>query len=262
MVKKTSKEHEFLPVGVSTFDKLLTAGGIERGNTVLLSGRCGSGKTVFGIQSLYNAAINGEKTFYATLEETPDKIKRHMKRNFNWDLDELEKDGNFAIQAVDPIAFARDIEQTLDEGDIKDNKSMEVMLEKHPEISLIDSRRIELPFKPDRIVIDSLSSLSSAFTDMRKFRLYLQIMVNSLNKHNSFNILVGETEQDPARYSIHGPEEFLVDGLKVLYNIHKGQLRRRALEIVKMRCSDHVKELVPYTIDKSGIRLMPADKIF
>ncbi|MFH0860391.1 MAG: ATPase domain-containing protein [Candidatus Altiarchaeota archaeon] len=262
MAKENSKEKEFMPVRVSTFDKLITNGGIERGNTVLLSGGCGSGKTIFGVQSVYNAVLNNEKAVYITLEETAEKIKRHMKRNFGWDLDALEERGSLSMQYIDSVELAKDIEQTLDEGDLRDKSSIELILEKHPEISLIDSRRVGLPFKPDRIVVDSLTALSSSFSDLKKYRLYLQVMVDSLNKHDSVNILLGETDQDPVKYSSHGPEEFLVDGVVVLYNIRKGQLRRRAIEIVKMRCSDHVKELIPYTIDKSGFKIMPSDKLF
>lgn len=256
------EEAEFLPLRVSTIDNLIATGGVERGSTIMISGGCGSGKTIFLMQSLYNSALKGEKVAYFSMEESPEKIKRHMKLNFGWDIAALEKKGLMCVLRADPFALARDVELTLEDGSLKKKASLESILEKYPEISLIDSKRIELPFHPDRIVIDSMSALSNAFTDMNKYRIYLQVLIESLNTHNSLNMIIVETEQEPVKYSSIGPEEFLVDGVIALYNIRKGQLRRRALEILKMRCSSHVRELVTYQIDKTGIRLMPDSKVY
>src|SRR3989344_8717292 len=51
---------EVLPVRVSNFDRLITRGGLKRGDTILLSGGAGTGKTTFGMQSLYNGTLNWE----------------------------------------------------------------------------------------------------------------------------------------------------------------------------------------------------------
>ncbi len=258
MVAKTPKDG-FLPLRVSTVDNLISSGGVERGNTLLLSGGCGSGKTIFLMQSLYNAALNGEKVAYFSLEEDTQKIKRHMLKNFGWDIEALEKKGVFYTHHVSAMRMARDIELTLDEFNQSEKNYIENILDKHPEISLIDAKGVSLPFHPDRIAVDSLSALSNSFMNKEKYRLCIQVLVESLNAHQSLNILVSETEQDPKSYGRVGVEEFLVDGVIVLYNLRKGQLRRRAIEILKLRCSEHVQEVVPYRITQAGIELMPSD---
>jgi KaiC/GvpD/RAD55 family RecA-like ATPase len=74
--------------------------------------------------------------------------------------------------------------------------------------------------------------------------------------------MVSETEQEPLSYSKIGIEEFLADGVIVLYNLRKGQLRRRAIEIIKLRSSDHLKEMVPYIIGKDGIKIMQGENVY
>ena len=69
------------------------------------------------------------------------------------------------------------------------------------------------------------------------------------------NYIISETEQDPGIYSRTGIEEFLGDGVIVLYNVKVGNSRKRAMEILKMRCCDHSKSLVPYSITSKGIKL-------
>lgn len=258
MANNKESEGEFLPVRVSIFDQLI-GGGLERGSCTLISGGCGVGKTIFAIQSAYTGALNGEKAVYLSLTEDPPKLKRHMKRNFNWDIDAMEKKGLIHMQRVDPFELARDIENML--TDPKAREKLSITSDVTGKISLIDTKRIGIPFKPDRIIVDSLSSLEVAFTTEEHYRVCIQLLVEALNQHNSVNFLISETEQEPTVYSRIGIEEFLVDGVIVLYNIRKGQLRRRAIEILKLRSSDHLKEMIPYMITENGIKILRGEKI-
>jgi len=252
----------FLQTRVSSFDELIDNKGIERGNTILVSGGCGTGKTVFTMQSLYNGVMAGEKGIYVSLVEDPDKLRRHMIQNFGWDLESYEAKGQLYIQKVDPYALAEDVTTMFENQQNLSSPDVPFLKTPRDTISLVDSRKIKIPFRPDRIVVDSISSLEAAFHNKDHYRIYLQGMIDALNQHNSVNFLLTETEQEPDKYSRAGVEEFLVDGVIVLYNLRKGQVRRRAMEILKLRCSDHVKEMVPYMIKKDGIALMPGDKVF
>jgi KaiC/GvpD/RAD55 family RecA-like ATPase len=89
----------------------------------------------------------------------------------------------------------------------------------------------------------------------------MQMLINALNEHNSVNLVTMESPQEPDHFSSMANEEFLVDGVVVLYNIRRGQLRRRAIEILKLRSSGHVTELVPYRIGPDGITIMIGEKI-
>jgi len=249
----------FLPVRVSTFDTLIDRRGIERGNTVLISGGCGVGKTVFGLQSAYSSALNNEKSVYISLTESPEKIKKHAKINFKWDIDAMEQNGLMKVMKVDPYELTNDINAIMQTSE--DRKMINPFPIEGTPLSLLDSKKLKLPFKPDRIILDSLSALSSTFTDKNNYRLCVQALIDGLNRHNSLNFVMSEMEQEPSRYVKTGVEEFLVDGVVVMYTIRKGQLRRNAIEILKLRCSDHVKEMVPYIITNEGIKLHVGEKI-
>ncbi len=240
--RKKEKEVRFVPIRVSKFDDLVERRGVERGTTLLVSGGCGTGKSTFCMQSIYNGIMNGEKAVYIVFEESPVKLKRHMQRNFGWDLDKLEREGKLAILKINPFKIARSVEASL----IKQRRALLVQVE-----------QLELPFIPDRIVVDSLSALSVAFMgNNENYRYYIKHMFDSLDQYDSVNFVISETEQDPGVYSRTGIEEFLADGVVVLYNIKVGRSRERGLEILKLRCSNHEKRLVPYQITKTGIEIL------
>jgi KaiC/GvpD/RAD55 family RecA-like ATPase len=232
---------EVLPTRVSKFDELVNDNGIERRSTILLSGGCGTGKTTFCLQSLYYGALNGEKGVFISFEEEPYKIKFHMKKNFGWDFEKLEKKGLISILRFDPTKIARSVEEAI---------------ENQVGMLRIKFEKIELPFKPDRIVIDSLSALSISFENEENYRKYLRHLFETLESYNSVNFVISETEQDPKVYSRSGIEEFLADGVIVLYNLKVDGQRKNALEILKLRSSGHLKKMIPYTISSKGIEIM------
>lgn len=246
---------EYMSTRVSTFDKMIDCGGLERGTTMLLSGGCGSGKTIFAMQAAYNAAMAGEKVVHFTFDDDSDRVKRHMMHSFGWDLYALEKQGNFWMQRVDPYSIARSIENLIKEKDI------ESLIEGIKNVHA-DSKDVIMPFHPDKVVIDSLSALSAAFSDDRKYRAYLNVLFDSLRSYNSVNLIVTESEQEPNIYSRSGIEEFLVDGVVVFYYIRRESVRTRALEILKLRYSDHVKKLVPFKITNKGIVIYMEEQVF
>jgi KaiC/GvpD/RAD55 family RecA-like ATPase len=246
---------EYLPTRVSSFDELMDSQGLERGTTMLLSGGCGSGKTIFAVQSAYNAALNGEKVVHFTFDDDPDRVKRHMYNNFGWDLEALEETGNLWMKKVNPYDISRSIESIVKEKDIK--AVIEGIKNVHA-----DSQEVMMPFHPDRVVIDSISALSVAFTDRMKYRAYLNVLFDSLRSYNSVNFVVTESEQEPNVYSRSGVEEFLVDGVVVFYYIRRESVRTRAMEVLKLRYSDHIKKLVPFKINDSGINIYMDEQVF
>ncbi len=244
--KKTqSKQFEILPVRVDKFDYLLRDGGIERSMTILVSGGAGTGKTTFCMQMLYASALKGEKGVYISFEEDPENIKYHMKKNYGWDFSELEKKGLVAIIKFDPIKIARQVEEVL----VKESGMLRIKIQD-----------LVLPISPDRICIDSLSALAIEFESDKNFRKYVKELFIMLQKYNSLNFVISETEQNPQIYSRSGVEEFLGDGVVVLYNLKIAGIRKNALEILKMRSGGHTKEMIPYAITENGIEINTKQK--
>jgi len=245
---------DYLPSHVSTFDKLIDVKGLERGTTLLLSGGCGSGKSIFALQSAYHAAKNGEKVVYFIFDDDPERVKRHMFNSFGWDFVELQKQGNFWMQKINPYDITRAIEGIVREKDMKD--VIEGMKHVHAETE------VTMPFHPDRVFIDSISAMSVAFGNKMNYRAYLDVLFDSLRSYNSVNMVITESEQEPEVYSRSGIEEFLVDGVLVFYYIRRESVRTRALEVLKLRYSDHVKKLVPFKITNKGIAIYLEEQVF
>lgn len=71
-------ETERVKTGIEGFDQLVQ-GGFPRGSTVLLCGSPGTGKTIFGLEYLFNGASKfKEKGLYVTFDQSEDSLKnRH-----------------------------------------------------------------------------------------------------------------------------------------------------------------------------------------
>lgn len=160
---------------------------------------------------------------------------------------ELEKKELVVFLQLDPLDIAR---------------SVEAQLLKEKEKLAIDFETFELPFKPDRVVIDSLSALSIAFENSDRYRKYIHFLFEKLESYNSVNMVLSETDQSPMKYSRVGIEEFLADGVIVQYNLKIGQQRQQALEILKLRSSAHEKKLVPYKLTTKGIEIYANQTLF
>ena len=56
-------------------------------------------------------------------------------------------------------------------------------------------------------------------------------------------------------------EEFLADGIIILYNLQRGDKRENALEILKMRYSHHQKKIFAMEITNDGIKIYPEKQV-
>ena len=239
----------FIKTGIEGFDKLLE-NGIPKGSAVLIAGGTGSGKTIFCLQTLANAAISGEKCLYMSFEESEERLINHMV-NFGWKPAVLEKSGNLLIKRMSSHDISR---------------SMEALLAKERGELMIDIKPVILPegFKPDMIFIDSITAIASSFIGNEKnYRSYIEQLFRYFEKLEATSFLITETEQVPKIFSPTGVEEFLADGVVVLYNIRKGDTRENAIEVLKLRGAKHVKKIVAMQIvDDKGIVVYPEQEVF
>lgn len=84
--------------GVLGFDEL-SRGGLPRNRTTMLLGGPGTGKTVFALQALVNAArIHRQPGIFVAFEEHPTRIFENAAA-FDWRLPALAKDGIFFLNA-------------------------------------------------------------------------------------------------------------------------------------------------------------------
>lgn len=247
--KKLRTDREYIKTGIPGFDQLFEKG-IPKGVNILVAGGAGSGKTIMCLHILANKCKEGKKVLYMSFEESKERLIEHME-DFGWDAKKFIKEGNLVIQRLSPFEIAR---------------AVDAMLAKAKGELVIDVDPVILPkdFNPDFVVVDSLSSIESAFTAREDtYRTYIEQLFRFFEKMRSNAFLITETEQIPTTFSRSGMEEFLADGVIVLYNIRKGDVRENALEVLKLRGAKHKKRTVAMRITSDvGIEVYPEQVVF
>lgn len=237
----TVKGIEYMDTGIPGFDALFKNGyGIPSGMSVLIEGGPGSGKTIFCLGTLNGLCSQGRKCLYMSFEEPEERLLDHM-RNFNWKVDDFIKKGLLRIKRFDALDVSRSVEALLSAA------KKELLIEIDPVLFPED-------FKPDFVVIDSLSSIASAFSGQEsRFRIYMEQLFRYLEKNKITNFLIREVAT-PAHIGSTFKEEgeavsFLSDGIIVIYNvIYDSGERGAAIEILKMRGVGFDKKIVDYKI--------------
>ncbi len=239
----------YINTGIEGFDELFDKG-IPIGSSLLVAGGAGSGKTILCLQTLINKANEGKKCFYMSFEENETRLVEHME-GFGWNPKELIKKGFLRIQRMNPFDITRNVD---------------ALLAKQRGELLIDIDPVILPTdfaSPDFIVIDSLTAIASAFTGKDEtYRIYIEQLFRFLEKIGATSFLITETEQVPKIFSQTGVEEFLADGVVVLYAIKHGNVRENAIEVLKLRGASHQKRIVALQISSGGIVVYPEQEIF
>ena len=251
--KKTSHEGKedsknYVYTGIEGFDALLEKG-IPRGAPVLVAGGAGSGKTIFCLQSLNHHFTHGEKCLYMSFEESEERLIKHME-DFGWDPKSAIKKGNLLVKRFNPFEITR---------------SVDALLMKAKGELLIDVQPIIFPqnFKPDIIVVDSLTAIASAFTGKEdSYRIYIEQLFRFFEEIGSTSFLITETKQVPTVFSTTGVEEFLADAVVVIYNIKRGNIRERAIEVLKLRGAGHQHKIVAMNITSDGMEIFPEQEVF
>jgi KaiC/GvpD/RAD55 family RecA-like ATPase len=232
---------EYVRTGIRSFDHLFANNGYPKNNSVLVIGGPGSGKSIFGMQYIYNgAAEHDEPGVYVTLEENPDKIRRNMK-GFGWDIEALEEQGK--ISMVDAVSYRV--------SDDIDTEVLEKGLDVENMISNLEGLIREKGVK--RLVIDSLAVMGMyAKSDFEK-RTKLIRLSNFLSMLDVTSVIITEAKTSEIGISKFPAETFMFDGVIILRFDTDSQDRKIAIR--KMRGTKHVLGSFNFNIDEEGISI-------
>ncbi len=225
------KEVKRVSSGIPGFDKLVQGGFKEKSINLVIGGP-GSGKTIFAMMFLVEGFKKGEPGIYVTFEEKKEKMYEDMK-SFGWDIEKYEKEGLFSYLEYTP----EQVKKVLIEGG-----------------GTIDS--IVTKMKAQRMVIDSVTSFALLYKEELAKKEAALALFQMIDKWGCTAVL---TSQDT---SMHGAEistalEFEVDSIVILYHEKKKGVRKRALEILKMRGTKVPNETYGLRIDGNGLAVMP-----
>ena len=251
-----NEEEKFITTGITGFDDLFK-NGIPKGSSILVAGGAGSGKTNFCLQILAHHASLGKKCYFMGFKESQEKLVTYMK-NFGWDLQKYIDSGNLKIK--------RFLTSEIYYYDKKSGSDIQAMMTKDVDPLLMELEPLtivdDVGFKPDFIVLDSLTSLSSTFRGKEQYyRFYVERLFRYFEETGSTNFLITETKQVPEIYSPTGVEEFLADGVVVFYNFRRDKGREKAIEILKMRGEEHQKKIFEMNITNKGIEIYPEKEV-
>ncbi len=222
--------------GISGLDEMLN-GGIPAGRHIALYGGPGSGKTSFCFEYLYQGAKMGENGLYISMEETADDIIDNMKNTFPLLSETAKLISENKLEIIKP-----------DKLDLEDVAN------------LLEDRITSNGIK--RAVVDSATMIRMSFKTEIEYRQTLFEFLSLLRNLDVTTITTVEattSKKEEMKYDI---EHFVMDGIINLYNIDREDRRVRALEIFKMRGTDHSRELVPFKVTPSGIKVYVGEKVF
>jgi KaiC/GvpD/RAD55 family RecA-like ATPase len=234
---------ERVPTGIEGFDELCERG-LLRNRSYLLSGSTGTGKTIFGIQYLYNGITKyGEKGIYIATEERPDQLRENVLE-FGWDLEALENEGKLVI--VDACSAKIGI------------PSHEKYVDMRPfDIGSIVDQIIEIQNRigAKRAVVDSTTSIGYHLLDSTKIRIELLKLSTTLEIIGLTSILTCELLEGAIENSRFGIEQFVAEGVIKLSTKQVDNIYLSNITIIKMRGSNHSKQIHPYEITSKGIKI-------
>jgi len=230
-----SKEgFERVKTGIEGFDELIE-GGIPKSAFILLSGGTGTGKSIFGMNFLAYGAKNDEPGVYVSLEEGFDENKKQMAL-FGWQMDEMQKQRK--LQVLQPKIYNFD-------------KLVEAIQEAIYSV------------KAKRVVIDSVSILELYFEDKFNTRRSILELARTLKGLNVTTLAITEADENTGKLSRDSVEEFVADGVIMLYLDRKENFMSRAISIRKLRATNHSLRIHPVQINKeSGLKVYPFEETF
>jgi len=234
---------ERTPTGIYGLDELLD-GGFPKKRNILLTGACGTGKSIFCMQFIYRGAIEfGEPGVYVSFDEVTDKMRQDML-NFGWDLKAAEEQGVVALvdAASARAGMPSEEEHAMFPGQLDFDKV------------LVDILGICRHLGAKRLVIDSIPAMGFQLnkdTDIRKAILKMAYIVSRSGMTCLMTTEVNEQQIGSGQsmsFSKYEVEEYVADGVILLNFLGVGSGATRTMYIRKMRGTDHSLEIHPMEI--------------
>jgi len=227
--------------GISGLDEI-TFGGLPRGRPTLVCGSAGSGKTLFAMEFLVRGALQfDEPGVFMAFEESEEDLAQNV-RSLGFRVDELIAQKKLAVDYVH--VERSEIEET---GEY-DLEGLFVRLG-----MAID----EIGAK--RVVLDTLESLFSGFSNPAVLRAELRRLFRWLKDRGVTAVITGE--RGDGALTRQGLEEYVSDCVILLDHRVNDQVSTRRLRIVKYRGSAHGTNEYPFLIDEQGMSVLPLTSI-
>jgi circadian clock protein KaiC len=227
-VSKRKSSRKRIPSGNQELDAMCGGGWFE-GSIILISGATGTGKTLMATEFIKGGVKNGEKCLFFAFEESREQLL-HNALGWGVDFEQMERENQLKIVC------------------------------RYPEITGLESHYVQMSkyieqFQPQRVVIDSISSLEK-LAPLQNFREFL-LTLNTLIKEKGITCL--STANTPNLIGSESITELNIstntDLIVLLRYVEVYGEIRRGLAVLKMRGSKHDKDIREFLIDEQGMHL-------
>jgi len=221
-----------LSIGIPDLDKMM-GGGIPEGDSILVAGASGTGKSVLATQFIAEGIRQGDPGIVVVFEERPQEYAERAG-NFGLDLETPRRDNKLEILYLRPL-------------DLSVDETMREILDAVHKI------------KAKRLVIDSLAGFEMALAPSfrTEFRESLYRMITALTGIGVTILSTVEMDESFTKfpfstYSI----SFLTDDIIRLRYISIGDQLRKIMVVIKMRGGNHSKDVREYEITSKGMVIL------
>ena len=242
---------ERVKTGVPGFDELIE-GGIPKGFNVLVTGGPGTGKTIFGLQYLYNGATNGENGVYVSLESSTDGLKNQAAQ-FGWDFGKLETEGKIIILHIPMDIIKLDLFAAI-------NSAVEKIGAKRIVFDSLDSLAINIDMFT--IPVAYVGSKNRITYTGRSRKRITYLVINELSKIKTTNMIITASSQDDKQITIDGVSEYASDGVVAMYNTLIGAKHAKTLTILKLRETNNSPYIHDVEFGNTGINVKAAEAVY
>lgn len=218
--------------GVSSLDEMLR-GGLLPKTVTLVEGAPGTGKTTLGMQFIYHGIVeHNEPGIILTFEQFPSQYYRDAA-NFGWDFRRLEKEGKLRIMMTSPEVSRAYLEEAG--GEIE---------------------QLARRMNARRILVDSISHFERLTDNPIELRQTIYSFTNGLKREGLTGVLTRESPVLLGEAEGYGENiPFVVDNYILLRYVEIESAIQKALLVLKMRGSDHDKDIRRYAITGRGIEV-------
>ncbi len=238
LVGKTAKRltRHRLSTGIPALDEMM-GGGIFEGDSVLVSGPSGTGKSAIATHFLAEGLRRGEAGIAAIFEERPQGYVARAS-SFGLDLETPEKEGKLELLYLRPLDLS--VDETMQE--------------------ILDAVK---RLKAKRLVIDSLVGFEMALAPGFRvdFRESLYRMIAALTGAGVTILTTVEIEDSFTSFAFsHYTISFLTDDIVRLRYVEIDHQLRKVIVVVKMRGGNHSKDIREYVINNEGVVVIAPPK--
>ncbi|AQL43090.1 circadian regulator CirA [Halorientalis sp. IM1011] len=220
---------ELTKTGIDGLDQILN-GGIVTNSTTLVSGNPGAGKSILGLQYIYNGVeMFDEKGIYLSFEENEQDIR----------------------EAAESIGFENWADH-VESGDIK-VFDKQVLLRENDFTSSLDLLLDDIQDEDyQRMVLDSLTMFQLFFENEQEKRTYLLKFTDILRQNELTTLMTNEQGAVFPDTDI-GLENYLTDGNIYLIQTPTESGVNRYVWVAKMRKQNIETDIFPMEIEHGGI---------